>query len=85
MVKQSFLPMAIVKIDPNDVEFNRIRQVYRAIPQGFIKSDLFDSSGQSGRPSYMARTGMGGTYVSPDFFSGLGHGRDWAGPCGREF
>ena len=72
------ISMALEKIDPSDIEFNNKLQVYRAFPQGFVESDIFYNTKQIDSPFYMARTGDIGTFVSTDFLTGLGHGRDIA-------
>ncbi len=70
--------MNLEKIDPKTVEFNNKLQVYRAIPQGFLESDILRNS-ISDNHCYMARTGNGGTFVTNDLLKGLGYGRDWSG------
>ncbi len=69
--------MSLEKIDPKTIEFNKRLQIYRAIPQGFVESDIFHFSEPNEPPRYMARTGNGGTFVTNDLLQGLGYGRDW--------
>jgi len=65
------------KINPKIIEFNKKLQLYRAIPQGFLESDIFRSSAENKSPSYFARTGNGGTFVTNNLLAALGYARDW--------
>ncbi|GEM_PF-6225544 len=70
--------MALEKIDPKTLEFNKLQHFYRAIPQGFAESAIFYMTKESGHSCYMARSGNGGTFVTNDFQRSLGYGSHWS-------